>query len=405
MAPRSEFGITWWGRAWVAALESLATLDPNRLSRGRTYVRKRQVHEVSIGKGHVSGIVQGSEAQYYRVDIGVRQLAEAEWEQVAEAIAAKATHAAALLDGELDPAIVDDVAAVDVRLMPGAGDLRPDCNCLDWAEPCKHAAAVCFVVAEELDRDPFVLFKLRGRSRDELMAMVRAARGGGPDQPAETIDTVAAADAWAHRPFEAGLAPPPEGGVGHHRPAQHTPWEAEIPRGHRVDTDRVDELAVDAAQRALAMLNDGSPSGLRSDARADLARRASATERGPALVDLAARVRVPPATLKLWAEAWRLGGDVGVAVLSDGDTWSTDADALEAGRQALVELGYSRRSVAMNYDSLRMRDNVWLVIGPDRRWYRLQGKGKGQELHLVAAASGDVCDLVELPDTGPGAGD
>jgi hypothetical protein len=100
--------------------------------------------------------------------------------------------------------------------------------------------------------------------------------------------------------------------------------------------------------------------------------------------------------LRAWAEAWLLGGDHAVTVVAD-DLWSTDAVELEAARERLVELGYSRRSVALNYDSLRLAGNVWLVLGPDRRWYRLKGSGKHAELRLAAPPAGDVVDLVDSP--------
>ena len=404
MAPRTVFGTTWWGAAWVSALENAAMPDPNRLSRGRTYARNGSVGELTIAAGHISARVIGSHRRYYRVDIAVRTLAPTEWEQVAEAIAAKAAHAAALLDGELDPGIVDDVAQVDVRLLPGAGDLRPDCSCPDWAEPCKHEAAVCYLVAAELDRDPFVLFLLRGMARDDLMAMVREQRGGRAIESVEppTPKGVRAASAWGRQPLDAPLEPLPEivtiRDANHHRSSRHTPWEAEIPRGHRVDTTSVDDLAIDAALRAQAMLTDGRPSGLRANSRADVARRAAGLDRGPAVAQLAERLGLEPTALRRWADAWTLGGDHGVAMVADPNAWSTDSAALEAGRDALVDLGYARRSIALNYDSLRMKANVWLALGFDGRWYRLQGRGKSQELQLAVPPSIDVCDLVELPE-------
>ncbi len=419
MPPRVNYGTTWWGSAWVRALEGAASLDPNRLARGRTYARQGAVGALGIASGHASARVTGHHGRYYRVDIGVRKLAPAEWEQVADAIAARAAHAAALLEGELDPAIVDDTMAVDVRLLPGAGDLRTDCSCPDWAEPCKHSAAVCYMVAAELDRDPFVLFLLRGIARDELMRLVRerrlerapagarrtgkanaAGRSGaeGGDAPA---DGLPAAAAWRDAPANGALAPLPEVVRGRepltasHRPA-HTPWDADLPRGQKIDTRRVDELAVDAISRARDMLLDGAPSGLRSGSRADLARRAASLGRGPELIELASNAGVAPDALREWAAAWSLAGDPGVAVVADGDAWSTDQEALEAGRAALVEMGHLRRRIALSYDSLRTA-GIWLVIGPDGRWYALRGQGKHQELHLLAPPSTDICDLVEPP--------
>ena len=105
-----------------------------------------------------------------------RRWPTSEWEQVAIAIGTRAAHVAALLDGELDPGIVADAESADIKLLPGAGDLRWDCSCPDWAEPCKHAAALVYLVANELDRDPFVLFLLRGIAP-------RRPHGARPGQP------------------------------------------------------------------------------------------------------------------------------------------------------------------------------------------------------------------------------
>src|SRR5262249_954246 len=110
----------------------------------------------------------------YHVVIAVRPFTDAEWDEVLDAIAAKAAHAAALLDGELLPEIVDDG-----DLLPGPGDLVPNCSCPDWADPCKHAASVCYLTADLPDDDPFVLFTIRGRNRNEVLRAIRARRRTG----------------------------------------------------------------------------------------------------------------------------------------------------------------------------------------------------------------------------------
>ena len=177
---RTTFGSTWWGRAWVEALEHRARLDPNRLPRGRSYARWNMVSRLEVGRGEVRAVVQGSRAQPYAVRVRVRQFGDDEWEQVFAAIASRAANAAALLDGELEPGVAEAAAAAGVDLLPGAGELQPRCSCPDWADPCKHSAAVCYLVADQLDADPFALFLLRGRDREQVMAGVRHQRGWGP---------------------------------------------------------------------------------------------------------------------------------------------------------------------------------------------------------------------------------
>ncbi len=401
MAGPRRFGTTWWGKAWIDALEGSGAGSgyESRLPRGRTYARKGAVREIDLRPGHIAARVVGSNGELYQVDIAVKQLAAVEWEQVADAIAARAAHLAALLDGELDPGIIEDAAEVDVRLLPRPADLRPDCECPDWAEPCKHAAAVCYVAAEELDRNPFSLFLLRGIGRDELIELVRSRRGDGAAAAPVEEPGMDAAELWAGRSPDDPLPPPPvlPGQVRTplRQPGRHVPWGAQLPARFGIEASRVDELAEDAVDRAWRMLVDDQPSGLGAPPLADLARRA-ATQRD-SLTELAARAGVTPGRLRSWADAWLIGGDVAVMVLAEPDCWSTDQDRLDAGREQLVELGHPRRSVALNYDSLLMASTIWLVVGPDGRWYRLHGAGKHQELRLATTPSADIRDLVDPP--------
>ena len=400
MAERTMFASTWRGRAWIEALEGSARLDPNRLSRGRSYARQGAVGALMIEPGMIRARVSGSHGRYYRVEIAVKTIATDAWERVVDAIAAKAAHAAALADGDLDPVIVDDVAAAGVDLLPGPGDIRPHCSCPDWAEPCKHAAAVCYLVAAELDRDPFLLFALRGLGRDDLNEMLAARRRGsrGTDSDGPTLGVVAST-AWEGRQLDEPLDPFHVDVSAPARPGRPLSWDALLPADERVDPRRVDELAVDATIRAWSMLVDGSPSGLRATPRGDIARLAAASQHPKALATLSARVRLSAPTLQAWAEAWNLGGDPGVEVIADEDSWSIDQDRLSAGRDALVELGIPKRSVALNYDSLGMPKGVKLVIGFDGLWYRLQAKGGARgtrdQLHLAAPPSTDIADVVE----------
>ena len=112
--------------------------------------------------GEVRAPVYGSEISAYRVWVRVRPFSEDEWTRAIDAIAAKAGHAVALLDGELAPGIVGDLDDAGLSLLPGPGEVGTTCTCPDWANPCKHAAAVCDLIAELSDRDPFTVLQLRG---------------------------------------------------------------------------------------------------------------------------------------------------------------------------------------------------------------------------------------------------
>ena len=196
-----EFGRTWWGRAWLEALEQRARLDPDRLPRGRDYARSGAVGDLTLAPGEARARVQGRKTEPYEVRIRVRRFTDDEWDRVLEAISARLGHAAALLDGELPPEIADDAASAGLDLLPGGGELGPRCSCPDDADPCKHSAAACYLLTDALDTDPFALFLLRGRTRDQVLAGIRTRRRGAASGQASAPHDGAAgqADAGTHR--------------------------------------------------------------------------------------------------------------------------------------------------------------------------------------------------------------
>ena len=171
---RGEFGEHWWARRWVEVLESFGW--SNRLQRGRTYARKGQVMNIDVRPGRITARVQGSRRTPYSVRIEIAPLSDEEWERAIDALAEQALFAARLLDGEMPPEIEQAFGAMGISLFPTSDDVAMGCSCPDWAVPCKHIAAVYYLLAEEFDRDPFLLMTLRGRTRDQVMAALRARR-------------------------------------------------------------------------------------------------------------------------------------------------------------------------------------------------------------------------------------
>jgi len=195
-AQSRKFGQTWWASRWLAALEGL--VDSARLSRGRSYARSGQVLNIDIRPGCVAARVQGSRPTPYKVRIEIEPLAERQWTRVAKAMAAQAIFAAKLLAGEMPQDIEEAFAAAEVSLFPAErGDLVTECSCPDWANPCKHVAAVYYLLGERFDADPFLLFLLRGKSKEEVIAMLRARRAASAAQPSAT-STVAPPDRDGH---------------------------------------------------------------------------------------------------------------------------------------------------------------------------------------------------------------
>ena len=162
------FGKSWWAQRWIGVLESFDI--GARLQRGRSYARRGQVASLDIAAGQVTAKVQGSSSRPYKVTIEVKQLTPAEWQQAKEALQERAAFVAKLLAGEMPQDIEEAFMAAGVSLFPAKlKDLETDCSCPDWSNPCKHIAAVYYLLGEEFDRDPFLLFKLRGQTREELV--------------------------------------------------------------------------------------------------------------------------------------------------------------------------------------------------------------------------------------------
>jgi uncharacterized Zn finger protein len=170
-------GETWWSRRWIEVLESFDM--GARLGRGRSYARQGQVTSLDIQVGQVEATVQGSRKKPYRVVIRLKPLSDKDWAKVTDTMAARALFAAKLLSGEMPQNIEEAFHEAKRPLMPQSSrDLVTDCSCPDWANPCKHIAAVYYIMAERFDDDPFMIFKLRGRSKEDLIKELRAKRPG-----------------------------------------------------------------------------------------------------------------------------------------------------------------------------------------------------------------------------------
>ena len=199
---RGAFGTTWWGERWEEVLKGFNLT--NRMPRAKRYARKGQVLSIEVEKGGVSAEVQGSRTDPYEVTIQLRPYDEAEWEELVEAFRHQPYFAAALLAGEMPPEVEDVVARAGLNLFPEReADLETDCSCPDWSNPCKHIAAVYLLLAEEFDRDPFLLFRLRGMRQGALMDRIggdiEAALGdedAGTDAPAEAQPLQADDEFW-----------------------------------------------------------------------------------------------------------------------------------------------------------------------------------------------------------------
>jgi len=161
MRAKHVFGLTPWGRFFIESMEALA--DEGRLARGRSYAGNGSVLELSVSGGEVKAKVEGHYAPFYRVAIGFKPLGAKAAAAVLAEFAADPLLYARVASGELPGGLVERLQAAGASLVPRSwSEITRSCSCPDDGDPCKHQAAVYYLLAQEIDRDPFVLFRLRG---------------------------------------------------------------------------------------------------------------------------------------------------------------------------------------------------------------------------------------------------
>ncbi|GAC1351590.1 MAG: hypothetical protein NVS3B20_03950 [Polyangiales bacterium] len=175
-----KVGVTWWGKRWIEALERMSSSYSSRLARGRSYARAGRTHDLLVEAGQVTAKVTGSAPTPYEVTMQLKKLSDNAWTKAVEAMALKAQFSAELLAGRMPDDIDEAFRAGGVSIFPAkAADLTTHCDCPDSANPCKHVAATHYVLGEAIDRDPFLLFELRGRTKDRVLEALQAARSDG----------------------------------------------------------------------------------------------------------------------------------------------------------------------------------------------------------------------------------
>jgi uncharacterized Zn finger protein len=184
---RGAVARTWWSKRFLAVLEQIGV--GGRMARGRAYARQGQIVSLDVDTGGAVAKVQGSRPRPYAVRVGVSAFGKAEWAEVGQAMVADASLTAALLAGEMPHEIEDVFAECGTPLFPrSARDMEMSCSCPDWEVPCKHLAAVCYVLAEAFDDDPFGMLAWRGQGREKLLASLRRISAGQPEPPGPVIN-------------------------------------------------------------------------------------------------------------------------------------------------------------------------------------------------------------------------
>jgi len=185
---RGNFGQNWWAKRWIAVLDNYDIGE--RLERGKRYARKGQVESLKIEDAIVTASVQGSERHPYKIIIRIEKISKEDWKRLIKQMFEQPSTISDLLAGQMPDNIEKVFEDAGLSLFPDYDkDLEMDCNCYDWANPCKHIAAVFLLLGEEFDRDPFLLFSLRGATREDVldMAGLKALPGMDSDENLESV--------------------------------------------------------------------------------------------------------------------------------------------------------------------------------------------------------------------------
>ena len=158
---------TFWGKAWCDNIESYHDYE-SRLPRGRSYVRNGAVIDLQIEKGKINARVMGSEL--YEIRITIAELPKKKWEKIKKECTGKIASLIDLIQGKLSPEIIALLCRKEEGLFPSPKEIKLICNCPDWADLCKHLAAVLYGVGARLDKEPELFFLLRGVDQNELFS-------------------------------------------------------------------------------------------------------------------------------------------------------------------------------------------------------------------------------------------
>ena len=165
----------WWVERWLDLLDSYHF--KKRLERGRSYAREGNVLSMEFANSKAKAEVQGSDDQPYRVSLSLDSFSNEDWNFVINKMSEKAVFSAQLLAGEMPETIEAVFTASGLSLFPFTlNDVRSRCNCPDKANPCKHIAAVYYQLGDRFSEDPFIIFQLRGRTKNQIIEKLRQIR-------------------------------------------------------------------------------------------------------------------------------------------------------------------------------------------------------------------------------------
>ncbi len=183
--PYSQPNREWWAQRWIDVLESFGWV--RRLARARTYAREGNVLNIDFKGSKVAARVQGTAPEPYKVSLSLDPFGDDQWGYVIESMAQQAIFSAKLLAGEMPQNIEEVFTANGLSLFPFTKfDIHSKCSCPDQANPCKHIGAVYYLLGDRFSEDPFVLFQLRGRTKEQIIEALRQIRSAGNENSSTT---------------------------------------------------------------------------------------------------------------------------------------------------------------------------------------------------------------------------
>lgn len=362
------FARTWWGQTWMKALEDTA-LDLQQLKAGRRLARAGAVGAVSVRPGRITAVVKDRDGTPHRSDVLLQQLSPEAWDRFLGMAVERSGHIAALLDREMPPHLVEDSAAAGVELLPGIGDLEPECDCEAW-DHCAHTTALCYQVARLLDEDPFVLLLMRGRGErallDELHVRSISTAAGAPDRQEDVQEAVtegvSAAEAYAHGDILPPLPALPQAPTAPGTPPTLDTDEEPAPG---LDVSAIEFLAARAATEAHRILTDALAPGHANlpvedelNVGEDAVRLAAGQPSAAVEARLAAVSERGQDGLALAVRAWNHGGRAALDILES--EWTPQGEALARARAALESAWDDEER-----PHLYAVNNRWTVAGAD----------------------------------------
>ncbi|MFJ2832467.1 SWF or SNF family helicase [Streptomyces sp. NPDC087263] len=402
------FAQTWWGLAWLQALED-AALDSQQVKTGRRLARAGAVGAVSVRPGRITAVVQDRDGTAHRADVLLQELSGEQWDRFLDMAVERAGHIAALLDRDMPPHLVEDAAAAGVELLPGLGDLEAECDCEAW-DHCGHTAALCYQTARLLDQDPFVLLLMRGRDEHTLLEELQA-RGSAPAQesaetPNPRPEGMSAVEAYAVGDI---LPPLPALPVLPEGPGKPPSLDTEAAPAPGVDPAALEFLAAATAAEAYRLLSEAlRPGHGRRAVEAELTPAQDAVRIAAGRPESAIAQRLADGSgrdareLELSVRAWRYGGVAALSVLEE--EWTVEPESLARARAALesawddderprMHTAHNRWSAVDATAQLRLgRDGRWWPYRKERGLWSPAGPAVGDPATALALAEGDLRD-------------